>query len=195
MSQASPLNRCFRCCSQGAIALGIAIALLLGVGVLITPSAWAQASSPTAQATIFSTRDPSEPIGAATFTESQTGLQIDVAIDQAPPGYHGFHIHENESCDDAGQAAGGHFNPLGVKHGRLMTDGFEGAHVGDLGNIYIHDDSTGSLAEVIPELPLSTGEKAIANKAVILHEQRDDYSQPTGNAGGRIGCGIITLSI
>jgi Cu-Zn family superoxide dismutase len=183
-----------RYCSRQAIAFIVAMGFAITMFGVITPSAWAQTSDSTAQATIFSTSDPSEQIGEATFAETSNGLRINVAINDAPQGYHGFHIHENGSCDDGGQAARGHFNPLGVKHGRLITDGFERAHAGDLGNIYIHDDNSGSLTEIIRGLPLTDGEKAIANKAVILHEQRDDYGQPTGNAGGRIGCGIITLN-
>lgn len=174
--------------------LAIAGFILLGIYALYPSPAWAQSTDDTAQATIYSTSDLSEVIGEATFTETLNGLKIDVKIDDAPPGYHGFHIHENGSCDDGGQAAGGHFNPENVKHGRLITDGFDLAHAGDLGNIYVYEDGTGILTQVIRNLPLTEGKRAVAGKAVILHADRDDYGQPTGNADGRIGCGIISLA-
>ncbi|HEY9647891.1 MAG TPA: superoxide dismutase family protein, partial [Chroococcidiopsis sp.] len=106
---------------------------------------------------------------------------------------HGFHIHENGSCDNAGNGAGGHFNPNNVKHGKLIVDGFDQAHAGDLGNILVAADGHGTLSQTVPGLTLSDGLYAIASRAVILHAQRDDFSQPVGNAGARIGCGTIDL--
>jgi superoxide dismutase, Cu-Zn family len=132
--------------------------------------------------------------GQMTLTEVADGLQIEAAVSDAPPGNHGFHIHEMGSCAEAGNAAGGHFNPDGVKHGLLRVDGFEAAHAGDLGNILVTSDGKGSMSQTLPGLRLSEGQYAIANRAVILHAQRDDFGQPTGNAGGRIGCGIITTA-
>lgn len=125
-------------------------------------------------------------------TETLEGLQIDVAIQNAPAGLHGIHIHEGSSCADNGNAARGHFNPAGVKHGNLVREGYENAHAGDLGNISIDPDGSGRYSGVVPGLTVASGKYAIADHAVILHASTDDFkTQPTGNAGGRIGCGVL----
>lgn len=132
--------------------------------------------------------------GQVSFSETASGVLIQATVNSAPSGLHGFHIHETGSCQNRGNAAGGHFNPDQVKHGKLIVDGFARAHAGDLGNILIAADGTGSLQQSIPGLTLTEGRYAIANRAIILHAGKDDFSQPTGNAGGRIGCGVIALS-
>lgn len=151
----------------------------------------AQGTGAAAQATVRSTDGASIVLGEATFTEVPGGVDVNVSLNNVPPGYHGFHVHEFGSCEDGGTAAGGHFNPLGVKHGYIVTDGYQNAHVGDLGNIVIDQDGSGTLSLMVPDLPLTDDERAIAGHSVILHANRDDFGQPTGNAGGRIGCGII----
>lgn len=145
-------------------------------------------------AMIHGTAADSKIAGEARFTEKDGGLEAEINIVNAPPGKHGFHIHENGSCDDMGKAAGGHYNPDGVMHGMVVKDGFAHAHAGDFGNIEIGEDGTGTLTAFIPGLTL-TGEKyKVSGKAVILHEKEDDFGQPLGNAGGRIGCGIIVVA-
>jgi len=151
-----------------------------------------QASAVTATGNIQGTASDSPLTGTINLSETPEGLQISVEIQNAPEGSHGIHIHEGTSCADLGNAAGGHFNPDKVKHGSIVKDGFAGAHPGDLGNIEIGPDGNGHLELTVKGLSLSSGEYNVAGKAVILHEKTDDFGQPTGNAGGRIGCGIIT---
>ena len=143
---------------------------------------------------IKGTAEGSTIAGEATFTEANGGLDVDVKVSNVPPGKHGFHIHEKGDCSDMGKAAGGHYNPDGVMHGLVMKDGFAHAHAGDFGNIEVAADGTGALKTFIPGLALIGEKYNVTGKAVILHEKEDDFSQPTGNAGGRIGCGIITSS-
>jgi len=147
-----------------------------------------------ATAVINSTTDPSEVLGEAEFTTTADGMLIEVAMTNAPSGEHAFHIHESGSCADQGNAAGGHFNPDDVKHGLITEDGFENAHAGDLGNITMAEDGTGAKSMTVEQLTFTEGKYAIGNRAVILHEQPDDFGQPTGNAGGRVGCGIIEVT-
>jgi len=130
--------------------------------------------------------------GKVSFMETDEGLKINAVVENAPPGKHGFHIHENGSCEDGGKAAGGHFNPESVSHGDILKDGFQHAHAGDLGNIEIGPDGKGTLEKVISKLTLDEGEFGVVGRSVILHEKTDDFGQPTGNAGGRIACGVIT---
>lgn len=149
---------------------------------------------PVLTAEIHPTGEGSSLSGVAAFIETVEGLKISAFVSGAPPGKHGFHIHEKGDCGDAGNAAGGHFNPDGVSHGDLERDGLDHAHAGDLGNIEIGPEGKGTLEKVIPRLTLKEGKYAVAGRALVLHEKEDDFSQPTGNAGGRIACGIIPSS-
>ncbi len=145
----------------------------------------------TAQAILQGTSDPATVAGVVNFKETDAGLEIEANLTQAPDGIHGFHVHESGSCAEEGNAAGGHYNPDNVKHGLLVRDGFANAHAGDLGNVEI-SQGRATYRATLPGLTLSNGDYPIAGRAVILHENADDFGQPTGNAGGRIGCGTIT---
>lgn len=152
-------------------------------------------SSPqTAVAVISSTSEPSTQMGEVRFIETDTGMLIEAEIKNAPSGNHGFHIHEKGSCEDGGNAAGGHYNPDGVKHGNLIKDGFANAHAGDLGNIAVTENGTATYNATIEGLTFNGEKYPIDGLAVIVHEKPDDFGQPTGNAGGRIGCGVIKLT-
>ncbi|MEC4867311.1 MAG: superoxide dismutase family protein [Jaaginema sp. PMC 1078.18] len=181
------------------------LSLLLGLTLAVFPaqgSAMAIASTDnvsmmalsSAKAYVKSTSDPDIVFGEAVFTELTEGLEIAVILNNAPPGTHAFHIHTVGSCDENGKAAKGHFNPADVQHGYLPEDGFDESHAGDLGNIEISDDGVGLLDLVIPGLTIESGEYAIAQRSVILHAQPDDFGQPTGNAGDRLGCGVINVT-
>lgn len=160
---------------------------------LQTPEVAQTVEPETAVAVISSTSETPTVIGEVNLSETASGLTITANISDAPPGEHGFHIHENGSCADAGQAAGGHFNPENTQHGYLPEDGLNDAHAGDLGNIEIAQDGTGTLDVTVPGLTLEEGKYAVSDLAFIMHAQPDDFGQPTGNAGGRIGCGTIDI--
>ncbi len=143
---------------------------------------------------IEGTSDESLLSGVVNFSETSEGLLVEADIFDVPnPGEHGFHIHEVGSCEDGGKAAGGHFNPASAKHGMLMKDGPQAAHAGDMGNITIDENGEGTLSVVLPDVGLVNGKYNVSGLSVILHEKADDFSQPTGNAGGRIGCGVIEI--
>ena len=130
--------------------------------------------------------------GKATLAETPEGLKIEVEISGAPSGTHGIHIHEKGSCADKGNAAGGHFNPDHVAHGDLTKDGFAHAHAGDLGNIEVDAKGNGKIEKTIHGLTLAQGKYGVAGRSIIVHEKADNFGQPTGNAGGRIACGVIS---
>lgn len=132
--------------------------------------------------------------GEVTLTDTESGLLIQGSLSGAPAGLHGFHIHEFGLCDDNGNAAGSHFNPKSTTHGNVIADGQEKAHAGDLGNLTVREDGTAAWLYTLPGLSLAKGPNPIAGRAVIVHEKPDDFGQPTGNAGGRIGCGAILVS-
>jgi len=151
------------------------------------------------KATLQDTRDPlglrADSIsGTATLTDTTAGVQISVQVANVSPGKHGLHIHQYGGCGNQGNDAGGHYNPDGVKHGYLPTDGFTGAHAGDFGNIAVGTDGTGTLELTLPNLHVSGAQYSVGGRAIVLHDKVDDFGQPTGNAGGRIGCGTIVIT-
>ena len=147
-------------------------------------------------ATVNSTAEGSSAVfGDVKFSDTNQGLKVEAKLANVPhPGKHGFHIHENGSCAESGKAAGGHYNPMAVDHGLLPKDGKNHAHLGDMGNIEITSDGAGTLSIILPGVSLKNGDHNVEGRAVILHEKEDDFGQPTGNAGGRIGCGIIMVT-
>jgi Cu-Zn family superoxide dismutase len=135
--------------------------------------------------------------GTATF-EHMEGSRISCRIElrNVTPGVHAAHIHEKGDCSDpAGKSAGGHWNPTTKKHGQWNQADGE-FHLGDLGNIEVGADGTGSLTVTCDLWTIGDGGPYdIVGRSVIVHAAPDDFkTQPTGNAGDRIGCGPIALA-
>jgi Cu-Zn family superoxide dismutase len=149
--------------------------------------------APGAAATLESADDP-KLSGTVTFTQLADAVRIEINVAGADhPGPHGVHLHENGKCehDPAGKhytSAGGHFNPTAAPHAcRESTT----HHAGDFGNIEIQPDGTGHLVVVTSMLSLR-GPTSPIGKAIILHTGADDCkTQPTGNSGGRLACGLV----
>lgn len=106
------------------------------------------------------------------------------------PGKHGFHIHVNGNCDSPdGMSAGGHYAPAGGRHG--APSGQE-HHLGDLGNIEADRDGVADVNVDVPGMSLALiGLNSIIDRAVIIHAKEDDFSDPAGNSGIRVACGVI----
>ncbi len=124
--------------------------------------------------------------GQVTFTKEGDGVKIVADVTGLKPGKHGFHIHEFGDCSapDA-TSAGGHFNPTDDPHAGHDA---EKRHMGDMGNI--EADATGKAHVELTDKMMNL--KQIVGHAVIVHEKADDLkSQPTGDAGGRVACGVI----
>ena len=135
-------------------------------------------------------RSDSQLTGTATFSEEGDGVKVVLKVGNAPPGLKGAHIHEKGDCSakDA-SSAGDHFNPEGHQHARPPD---EPRHLGDLGNIGITPEGVGLLEIVVKGANLKPGDpKSFLDRSVIIHAKKDDGGQPTGNAGARIGCGVI----
>ena len=126
--------------------------------------------------------------GTVEFARDDGGVRVVASLTGLPEGEHGFHIHEKGDCSAAdGTSAGGHFNPESTNHG--APDAAE-RHVGDLGNIAA--DAQGRAAyDRVDALLAFDGTKDILGRAVVVHALPDDFSQPSGAAGARVGCGVI----
>lgn len=128
--------------------------------------------------------------GIVSFSSEDGGVRVVVELENLSPGDHGFHVHQNGDCSAPnGTSAGGHFNPESQDHGARTADV---RHVGDLDNVTADADGTARAEFVDSQIALS-GEHSIVGRAVIVHAAPDDYSQPTGNAGARVACGVIEL--
>jgi len=130
-------------------------------------------------------------VGDVKFSAESDGVHVEANVEGATPGMHGIHIHEFGECVAPDfKSAGGHFNPAGVDHACPPTSP---RHAGDLGNIEVAEDGTGSLSLVVSNISLEGGDTMIVGHAMILHAGTDDcVTQPTGDAGGRFACGVIT---
>ncbi len=128
--------------------------------------------------------------GEVTFLETDKGTKVIFNISGlAPKSVHGVHVHEKGRCEKPNfESAGGHFNPTGSMHG---SEASEHRHVGDFGNIVADKDGVARKEILVPNLKLQ-GETSIVGRALIVHAQADDlFSQPTGDSGDRIACGVI----
>lgn len=131
------------------------------------------------------------PAGTAQLLRDGSGLRVAVAVTGMTPGPHGFHLHTTGRCEAPGfTSAGGHLNPDGRKHGAQAPGG---PHLGDLPNLQVGSGGSTTATEVV-----AGGEAALAaifdgdGTAVVVHAAPDDYvTDPTGNAGDRLACGVL----
>ena len=201
---ASPL-RPLGCALALALAAGLALA---GCGHRPLPAtagaeaagAGTAATGPTAQVRLATAAGAAA--GRATLTAVGGGVEIAIEVQGMVPGAHGFHIHANGVCapgPDAasGQmvpsgAAGGHFDPYATRnHGRPGQSAHE-VHAGEAPNIMVGADGRGTLRYTHTQVTLTPGPTSVMGRTLVVHEREDDYaSDPAGNSGGRIACGVI----
>jgi len=166
----------------------IAAALLGGV---VAACLAAAAQSQTATATLAPTAGNTT-AGSVTFTQNGDKVTVNAKLTGLAPGGHGFHIHEKGDCSapDA-MSAGGHFNPTGKPHGAPDAD----HHAGDMPMLQADASGNATLTTDLKGIGIGSGPGDIVGKAVIVHKDADDYkTQPTGNSGARVACGVINKS-
>jgi superoxide dismutase, Cu-Zn family len=154
---------------------------------LVTMSAAAQSAKAT-----LKNADGKE-VATAALTQSPAGVLIRLTVKGLPPGERAFHIHAVGKCEPPFTSAGPHFNPGGRKHGFMAA---EGHHAGDMPNLHVTASGELVLEVLAPEVTLEPGKPNSLlggqGTALVIHAGKDDYkSDPAGDAGGRIACGLV----
>jgi superoxide dismutase, Cu-Zn family len=128
--------------------------------------------------------------GMVTFVPQGNRVRVMATVTGLTPGLHGFHIHEKGDCSAAdAMSAGGHFNPTNAPHGNPAAGGHHG---GDMPMLEANAAGNASLDATLDTVTLDAGASGIVGRAVIVHKDPDDYkTQPTGNSGARVACGVI----
>ena len=147
----------------------------------------------TPQATADLKNANGEPVGTVAILEDDGGVRVFAVARGLPPGKHGIHIHAVGKCEPPDFAsAGGHFNPMGKKHGLANP---EGPHAGDLPNLDVGADGAGTVHYVLAGVTIGSGPNSLLGgngTSVVIHANPDDYgTDPAGNSGARIACGVI----
>jgi len=134
-------------------------------------------------------RSGSAVAGKVSFSEANGRLRVEAMVSGLTPGEHGFHVHEAGDCSapDASSAKG-HFNPMGKAHGHHAS---EERHGGDMPNLAANAQGEAKYSAEVAGLSL-TGATGVVGRSVVIHADPDDYkSQPAGNSGKRVACGVI----
>jgi superoxide dismutase, Cu-Zn family len=174
--QEVPMNRL-----KFAVAAGI-------VAVVSAAPAYAQSAVARLEATKGNATS-----GTVTFTQKGDKVAVEAKVSGLTPGGHGFHIHEKGDCSSGdGMSAGGHFNPTSKPHGNPAAAEH---HAGDIPMLVADASGNATLSIELGGMTVGSGATDVIGKAVIVHKDADDYTtQPTGNSGARVACGLIVKS-
>ena len=164
-----------------------------GIVCLSLSAVFAHAASHSAHAKILNAQGTE--VGSAKISSTADGVKIAVKVSQLAPGEHGIHIHTVGKCEGpAFASAGGHFNPTSAHHGINNTQDPH-PHLGDLQNLTVASDGKGGATFMVKGVTLGDGANSLFHEggtSLVIHEKADDYmTDPSGNSGNRIACGVI----
>ena len=169
-------------------------ALLFGTIVAFSLSSFAQ-SKPTKKKTVELKDSKGNDVGMATIVSKGSGVEVKLDLKNLPAGEHAVHFHQTAKCDAPDfKSAGGHFNPSSKQHG---FDNPQGHHAGDMMNFTVKENGTAKASVKDDDVVLGTGSETnslLANggTSLMIHAKADDYkTDPAGNSGDRIACGVI----
>jgi len=167
----------------------IRFASLASAAVLLASCATMDSAGPKATATLES-RSGSSVTGTVSFQSTGQKVRVVASVAGLTPGEHGFHVHEAGDCSAAdATSAKGHFNPATKAHGH---HGSAERHAGDMPNLVADSSGKAMLSVELDTLSLTDGPTGILNRSVVIHADPDDYkTQPAGNSGKRVACGVI----
>ena len=167
--------------------------ILVAAGVLLAGCATTPSPTPVEAKAELAPTTGNFAMGTVTFTQRGDRVLVAAQVRGLTPGPHGFHLHEKGDCSSGdGMSAGGHFNPTGKPHGDP-----HGAdhHTGDMPMLVADATGNAILSTELTGMSIGGGAGDIVGKAVIVHKDADDFkTQPTGNSGARVACGVIAKS-
>ncbi len=164
---------------------------MIGASALVTGLLSGPVAAQTAKASLKAA-DGKE-VGTVGLTAVPDSVLLKLAVKGLPPGDHAFHVHAVGKCEPPFTSAGGHFNPDSKKHGLAVA---EGHHAGDMPNLHIPASGELTVEVVNTAITLDKGKPNSVfdadGSAIVIHASADDYkTDPTGNAGDRIACGVV----
>jgi Cu-Zn family superoxide dismutase len=167
--------------------------VLAGAAALLLTAAAAPAIAQSAGAANAELKNAQgKSVGSATLTQTPAGVLIRLSLQGLPAGEHAFHIHAVGKCEPPFTSAGGHFNPTEAHHGMMSGKG----HAGDMPNLHVPSDGKLTIEVLNDHVTLDKGKPNSLfdsdGSALVVHAKADDYkSDPAGNAGDRIACGVV----
>ena len=170
---------------------GFAVAGLLACGGQARGPEGAKLPEPSASATLYDSTGAR--VGLASFTDASGTVQLGISVSGLTPGQHGMHVHETGTCTPPTfESAGKHFNPASKQHG---TQNPEGPHAGDLPNLMVESDGSADTTYAVASTLLTPGPESMLGtepRAFVIHADPDDEkTDPSGNSGDRVVCGVI----
>ena len=167
----------------------IRLIAVAAAGVVLAGCAGMPGSGPSATASLEATKGNTT-AGTVNFVQKGDKVAVTAKVSGLAPGSHGFHIHEKGDCSSGdGMSAGGHFNPQAKPHAHPATPD---RHAGDLPMLVADSYGEATLTVELDVITIGAGAADIVGRSVIVHKDPDDFkTQPTGNSGARVACGVI----
>ena len=167
------------------------LSVMFAAGLVFAGCASQKNANPMAMANLAPTANQTAKGTVHLMERNDGSVDVDVDLSNVPAGVHGFHIHDKGDCGDNGNAAGGHFNPTSAQHGAPTAPSH---HAGDFGNVTADSSGNVKMKFNTRAITVSPSSSSAVGHAVVLHGNPDDLTtQPSGNAGPRIACGVVTM--